>query len=61
MSIIENRMRIAVVGCGYWGINLVRNFQELGVLELVCDQSKSSLNKAKQISPLIKTTSKPLD
>ena len=24
--------RIAVVGCGYWGKNLVRNFSQLGAL-----------------------------
>jgi len=28
---------IAVVGSGYWGRNLVRNFHELGVLGTVCD------------------------
>ena len=28
---------IAVVGCGHWGKNLVRNFSELGVLRYVCD------------------------
>ena len=28
---------IAVIGCGYWGKNLVRNFHELGVLAAVCD------------------------
>jgi UDP-2-acetamido-3-amino-2,3-dideoxy-glucuronate N-acetyltransferase len=28
---------IAVVGNGYWGPNLVRNFHQLGALELVCD------------------------
>lgn len=30
-------MTIAVIGCGYWGKNLVRNFKELGVLSGVCD------------------------
>jgi cell division GTPase FtsZ len=25
------KKNIAVVGCGYWGKNLVRNFSELGV------------------------------
>lgn len=30
-------MKIAVVGCGYWGKNLVRNFAQLGVLHAVCD------------------------
>jgi UDP-2-acetamido-3-amino-2,3-dideoxy-glucuronate N-acetyltransferase len=28
---------IAVIGCGYWGKNLVRNFHELGALAAVCD------------------------
>lgn len=28
---------IAVIGCGYWGRNLVRNFYELGALAAVCD------------------------
>lgn len=32
-------LRIAVVGAGYWGRNLVRVFHELGVLDTVCDQS----------------------
>jgi UDP-2-acetamido-3-amino-2,3-dideoxy-glucuronate N-acetyltransferase len=29
--------RIAVIGCGYWGKNLVRNFAELGALAAICD------------------------
>ena len=28
---------IAVVGCGYWGKNLVRNFAKLGALHTICD------------------------
>lgn len=28
---------IAVIGCGYWGKNLIRNFSDLGVLAAVCD------------------------
>ena len=38
---------IAVVGCGYWGKNLVRNFSELGSLKYVCD---SDLNQANKIA-----------
>jgi len=30
-------MRIAVVGVGYWGRNLVRNFSSLGVLHSACE------------------------
>jgi UDP-2-acetamido-3-amino-2,3-dideoxy-glucuronate N-acetyltransferase len=31
------KKNIAVVGCGHWGKNLVRNFYELDVLGLICD------------------------
>jgi UDP-2-acetamido-3-amino-2,3-dideoxy-glucuronate N-acetyltransferase len=31
------KKNIAVVGCGHWGKNLVRNFAELGALVAVCD------------------------
>jgi len=34
---------LAVVGCGYWGKNLVRNFFELGVLGAICDVESSRL------------------
>ncbi len=30
---------IAVVGCGHWGKNLIRNFYELGSLSTVCDSN----------------------
>lgn len=36
---------IAVVGCGYWGRNLVRNFAELGALHTICDKSHSVLSQ----------------
>ncbi len=32
-----NQKNIAVVGTGYWGKNLVRNFHNLGTLHTVCD------------------------
>lgn len=32
--------RIAVVGAGYWGKNLVRNFYELGSLAAICDANE---------------------
>lgn len=31
------KKNIAVIGCGHWGKNLVRNFSELGALVAVCD------------------------
>jgi UDP-2-acetamido-3-amino-2,3-dideoxy-glucuronate N-acetyltransferase len=30
-------IKVAVVGMGYWGKNLVRNFHELGALATICD------------------------
>lgn len=37
--------RVAVVGCGRWGRNLVRVFRELGVLAAVCDESEAQLHE----------------
>lgn len=41
----ERNTKIAVIGAGYWGINHVRNFHELGALKTVCDASAASLKK----------------
>jgi UDP-2-acetamido-3-amino-2,3-dideoxy-glucuronate N-acetyltransferase len=37
----NSRIKVAVVGAGYWGKNLVRNFYELGALSAVCDARES--------------------
>src|SRR5437867_6120936 len=37
----RSKIRVAVVGVGYWGKNLVRNFHELGALEALCDPERS--------------------
>ncbi|MBF0285921.1 MAG: Gfo/Idh/MocA family oxidoreductase [Magnetococcales bacterium] len=34
---------VAVVGAGYWGRNLVRNFHALGALRMVCDADPEAL------------------
>ena len=36
---------VAVVGCGYWGKNHVRNFYELGALSCLCDSDQDALTK----------------
>src|ERR1700748_2476909 len=38
---------IAVIGNGYWGKNLVRNFHALGVLKSVCDSRTEALQQAR--------------
>jgi predicted dehydrogenase/acetyltransferase-like isoleucine patch superfamily enzyme len=35
-------LRVAVIGCGYWGKNLVRNFAELGALAAICDVDQAT-------------------
>jgi UDP-2-acetamido-3-amino-2,3-dideoxy-glucuronate N-acetyltransferase len=42
------RANVAVVGCGYWGKNLVRNFHQLGALRWVCDVSADAANEARE-------------
>ncbi len=35
-------VRVAAIGCGYWGKNLVRNFAELGALAAICDPDREA-------------------
>ncbi|HSQ19380.1 MAG TPA: Gfo/Idh/MocA family oxidoreductase [Blastocatellia bacterium] len=49
--------RVAVIGAGYWGINHVRNFHELGALSLVCDASEAMLEKVRERFPEVRTHS----
>jgi predicted dehydrogenase len=39
------RPKVAVIGCGYWGKNLVRHFAELGALCAVCDANQDLANQ----------------
>ena len=45
---------IAVVGCGYWGKNLVRNFAELGALHTICDSSPEVIDQLHTLYPKVK-------
>jgi UDP-2-acetamido-3-amino-2,3-dideoxy-glucuronate N-acetyltransferase len=47
---------IAIIGSGYWGKNLVRNFSELGVLKTICDLNKNVLNDFKKQYPEVHIT-----
>jgi len=47
---------IAVVGCGQWGKNLVRNFQELGALRVACDVDFRNLSALRDRLQDIKLT-----
>ncbi|HLS27297.1 MAG TPA: Gfo/Idh/MocA family oxidoreductase [Opitutales bacterium] len=48
--------RVAVLGCGYWGKNLVRNFHALGALALVCDPGDPGRAMAREIAPRVEVT-----
>jgi len=37
----SNQTAVAVIGSGYWGKNLVRNFHQLGVLKTICDGAQA--------------------
>ncbi len=39
---------VAIIGSGYWGKNLVRNFQQLGALKLICDKNEMLLANFKE-------------
>ncbi len=48
---LNNIPKIALIGCGYWGKNLCRNFHDLGALSAVVDATESGKATAKAIAP----------
>jgi len=51
-----SEQRIAVVGCGMWGRNIVRNFYNLNVLDTVCDIDEENRKKVLEQYPGVKVT-----
>ena len=54
-------IRVGVIGYGYWGPNIVRNFASLEAtnVEAVCDKSASALARLRRAHPGISTTDDP--
>jgi len=50
---------IAVIGAGYWGKNLVRNFHQLGVLKTVCDGAQPVRDDMAKAYPDVSVTAAP--
>jgi len=48
---MKSSVNIAVVGSGYWGKNLIRNFHSLGVLHTICDTNRQVLASFKKSYP----------
>jgi UDP-2-acetamido-3-amino-2,3-dideoxy-glucuronate N-acetyltransferase len=53
---MTDTVKVAVVGAGYWGKNLVRNFDSLGALGAVCDSRKEALEEFAKTYPNAQTT-----
>ena len=51
-------VNVAVVGCGYWGPNLIRNFTALPECKVryVCDKDEKRLAHMKQLYPSVEPT-----
>ena len=49
--------KIALVGCGYWGKNLCRNFNAIGVLSQVVDATEAGQANARAIAPGVAVSS----
>jgi predicted dehydrogenase len=50
---MKDKMKIAVIGCGYWGPNLVRNLSQLNKVDELycCDLDSNRLNLVKNLIP----------
>lgn len=51
-------IRIGVIGCGYWGPNLIRNFHDndRSAVAMVCDLDPAKLARATRFAPTAQTT-----
>jgi len=52
------KLNVGVVGCGYWGPNLIRNFRALGdcKLKVICDLDEKRLAHLKNLYPEVEAT-----
>lgn len=50
------KKNIAIIGAGYWGKNLVRNFHQLGVLKTICDGAQSIREEMSKTYPDVAIT-----
>lgn len=54
----QEKVRVGIVGCGYWGPNLIRNFFSIPECEMsiCCDLDEQKLLRMKSLYPGIKIT-----
>lgn len=53
---MSDRPRIAQIGVGYWGKNLLRNFSTLADVRMVCDSRQEILGRLEAQYPGLRTT-----
>jgi len=55
-----DKLNIAVVGCGYWGPNLIRNFNQIADfnMKVCCDLDPAKLERIKGLYPNVATTNR---
>lgn len=60
MKTTENNIKVGVVGCGYWGPNLIRNLrQSPGChLKVICDTSEQRLKHMRKLHQDVATTNR---
>ena len=51
----EKSAKVAVIGSGYWGKNLVRNYKQIGALKLICERNETLLQHFKKMYPDVET------
>ncbi len=58
MKTMKKTIKIGVVGCGYWGPNLIRNLRQSPdcQLKLICDASEQRLRHMRRLYPDVATT-----
>ena len=58
MKTTKESIKVGVVGCGYWGPNLVRNLRQSPdcQLKLICDTSEQRLAHMRRLYPEVATT-----
>lgn len=54
----NGKINIAVIGCGYWGPNLIRNFNQISSCNtlICCDLEDAKLERMSRLYPSITTT-----
>ena len=56
-------VRMGLIGCGYWGANILRNLRSLGGarLDMLCDSAAEALRRAGRVCPDLRLTQESAD